>query len=247
MAKKKLLFIMVPVFTLCAIVVLRMILFSSIFAGERSHDFGFIEVTPPDTILTHTFTLTNQSGRDLLLVDVVSDCGCTTTGAYQEWIPQGEDLVLPVQLKLRQSQLRRSTVRLVFDDGTVEILTLSAHGQIKEPLRISSYPIVVKKNGVVSLATIGMEQFNNTEPPVPTFTCPNEVTLHTQQWKQTGKYDARQKIPAQWSMQLSFTTGQELGVGNELVVSVGDHILRVPFVSKAKPPIELPFTEIQFH
>jgi hypothetical protein len=247
MAKKKLLFISVPVFTLFVVVVLRMILFSSVFSGERSHDFGFVEVTPPDTILTHTFTLTNQSSRDLLLVDVVPDCGCTTTGAYQDWVLQGEDLVLPVQLKLRQSQLRRSTIRLVFDDGTVEVLRLSAHGQIKDPLRISTYPIVVKKDGVASLATIGMEQFDNIKPPVPTFTCPNEVMIHTQQWTQTSKYNARQKIPAKWSMQLSFTTDKELGVGKELVIAVGDYMLRVPFVSKAKPPIELPYTEFPLH
>ncbi len=40
--------------------------------GKKSHDFGLIEVALPRTVVDHTFTLTNNSGRDLTLVDVGS-------------------------------------------------------------------------------------------------------------------------------------------------------------------------------
>ncbi len=244
MSKKKPILVMLAVLVVGFIVVAKLMWFSSVLVGEKSHNFGFIEVMPPKTVLNHTFTLTNISGRDLVLVDVVPDCGCTTAEAYQELILDGEELVLPVQLKLRQSQMRKSTIRLVFEDGTVEVLTLSATGRLKDSLRISSYPIVIKPSGGVSLATIGFEQFDDSKPPLPNFTLPGGVKVKTERWNLKSKYNDRQKIPANWSMQLSFTTETELGVDNELVVSVGEHELRVPLVSKAKPPIELPYTDM---
>ncbi|MBC8202311.1 MAG: DUF1573 domain-containing protein [Planctomycetes bacterium] len=242
MAKKKPIIILSAV-VLVSIVLVRAIWFTSVLVGEKTHDFGFIEVTPPKTVVNHTFTLTNKSGRDLVLVDVVPDCGCTTTEAYQELVLDGEELVLPVQLKLRQSQLRKSSIRLVFEDGTIEILTLSAVGRLKDSLRISTYPIVIKPNGHDSMATIGLEQFDNSKPPLPEFTLPDGVTISTQRWKIKNKYDARQQTPANWSMQLSFATEKEIEDASELVVTVGDHTLRVPIVSEAKAPIELPYTE----
>ena len=244
MAKKKPIFIIIAVLIVVFIVVARMMWFSSFLVGEKSHDFGFVEVMPPKTVVAHTFTLTNKSGRDLILVDVVSDCGCTTTEAYQELIPDGDVLILPVQLKLKESQVRRSTIRLIFEGGGIEVLTLHAIGRFKDPLRVSSYPIVVKPSGGVSLATIGFEQFDNNKPPSPKFELPAGVTINSEQWKLKSKYNARQKVPANWSMQLEFTTEKELGVGNELVVTVGDYILRIPLVSKGKPPIVLPYSKI---
>jgi hypothetical protein len=246
MAKKKLIFIL-GAGVLVLVVLVKLIWFSSVLVGKKSHDFGLIEVTLPRTVVDHTFTLTNNSGRDLTLVDVVPDCGCTTTEAYQELIANGETLILPVQLKLKQSQVRRSVIRLVFEDGTVEVLTLRAVGRLKDPLRVSPLPIVVKKDGETSLALLGIEQFDEHTPSIPTFALPAGVELQSQKWKLKSKYKAHEQIPANWSMQLALTTERELVEGDEIIITVNDYVLHAPLVNNAKPPEELPFTKMPVH
>ena len=65
MLKKKPILVMLAVLVVGFIVVAKLMWFSSVLVGEKSHNFGFIEVMPPKTVLNHTFTLTNISGRGL--------------------------------------------------------------------------------------------------------------------------------------------------------------------------------------
>jgi hypothetical protein len=245
MANKKMRFIIIGTCgAIVLIFVLKNFLFSSAFAGEKFYDFGFVDVIPPKTVVEHTFSLTNTSGRDLVLVDVVPDCGCMTTEAYQELIKDGDEFMLPVQLKLRQSQMRRSTIRLVFEDGTIEILTLRAEGRLKDPLRVSPFPIVVKKEGQVSLAMLGIEQFDESQPPVPEFTIPNWLTLSNVKWKLKSKYKPREKIPANWAMQLEFSKHGSFVEGKDLTITVGKKVLSVPIVDYVDAPEDIPFSKI---
>jgi hypothetical protein len=152
--------------------------------------------------------------------------------------------MLPVQLKLRQSQMRRSTIRLVFEDGTIEILTLRAEGRLKDPLRVSPFPIVVKKEGQVSLAMLGIEQFYESQPPVPEFAIPNWLTLSNAKWKLKSKYKPREKIPANWAMQLEFSKHGSFVEGEDLTITVGKKVLSVPIVDYVDAPEDIPFSKI---
>ncbi len=242
MAKKKLVFILSAV-VLVLIVLIKAIWFSSALVGDKSHDFGFIEVIPPKTTVDHTFTLTNKSGHDLILVDVVPDCGCTTTEAYQELIADGEELILPVQLKLRQSKLRKSTIRLVFEDGTIEVLTLRAVGRLKDSLRVSPSQIVLKE-GEVPRGLLGIEQFDDTKPPTPIFTTPPGVVVHAQKWTLKSKRKPMEEIPANWSLQFELKTDAPIVEGAEITVQVGTNETHILLTNQAPDPKEVPFSKL---
>ncbi len=230
-----------------AILLVKVIWFGSPLSGQKTHDFGIIEVERPTSMVEHTFVLTNQSGEDLVLVDVIPDCGCATTQAYQSVIPKGEDLILPVQFKLRQSQLRRSTIRLVFENGKVEIISLQAEGRMKQPLRISPVRIVLTPEGGEVFATLGMERFDDTRPPKPEFKLPEGMRLKSEKWKQKSKNKSWEKIPANWSMRLELKTDLQLPEDSQFVIVVNGNELIVPLSSKAIPPEEVPITRTPVH
>ncbi|MDP7008885.1 MAG: DUF1573 domain-containing protein [Phycisphaerales bacterium] len=237
-------FLIVPaVLLILATLVVKVVWFNSVFLGEKVHDFGFIEVTPPKTVVKHTFRLTNNSGRELVLVDVVPDCGCTTAEAYQEVVAPGEEFVLPVEFKLRQSQLRKSTIRLVFEDGTIEVLSLRGVGKLKDSLRVAPTPIVLLE-GEPSRALLGIEQFDDARPQTPKFQLPEGVNIKTKQWKLKSKRKPREEVPANWSMQLELTTEHPITDGTVLEIRVGEASVRVPLTNEAVIPEEVPFSAI---
>lgn len=227
-SQKKSLFIIIAVICVVFLIVVKMVWFNSVLVGEKTHDFGFVEVTPPHTALNHIFVLKNESGRDLYLLDVVPDCGCTTTEAFQDVILAGEEFILSVQLKLRQSQLRKSTLRLVFDDGTVEFLVLKAEGRVVHPLRISSSPIYLKETGATARAIIETEQFDHERPQTPLFTVPEGVVIKSTRWKLKSKLKPRSKIPAIWTMEIELESDREMTSGDELKIIVGEEKMHVP-------------------
>ena len=212
--------------------------------GVKSHDFGVVEVTSPKTTVEHTFILTNTSGEELVLVDVIPDCGCATTEVYQDVIPDGEALILPIQFKLRQSQIRRSTIRLVFANGAVEFLTLQAEGRMKQPLRISPSPIVVKNTGEVGLAILGIERFDESIPPIPEFTTPDGVDVKWTKWRLRNKFNPREKVPANWSMQLELTRDGELPENSDMTIRVDGETVHVTLVDNVTSLEDVPFSRI---
>ena len=229
--QKKRICITTAVFCVLALIVVKLVWFNSYLTGDKTHDFGFVEVVPPNTTLDHTFVLTNTSGKELFVKDVVPDCGCTTMSAFQESIPIGEEFILDVQLKLRQSQIRKSSFRIIFDDGSIEVLTLFAEGRVKEPLRISSSPIIVKANGEIARAILGTEQFDEEVPPEVKLVAPKGMTVTAAKWKLKSKRKASAKIPAIWTTQLTLTSDNELEAGSELQITVGSHHMHVALTS----------------
>ena len=222
----------------------RFVFWGSTLEGEKSHDFGLVEVTRPTTALEHTFVLTNRSGKELVLVDVIPDCGCTTTEAYQEVIGNGEALILPVRFTLRQSQIRKSTIRLVFENGSIELLRLQAEGRMKQPLRISPVPINLTPEGESVFGILGMEWFEEGEPPMPKFTVPDVVTLQHETWKLKSKMKAWEKIPANWSMKFELATDHTLPDGSEIKIVVKGNELVAPLLSEVLPQGATPFSRI---
>jgi len=46
-SQKKSLFIIIAVICVVFLIVVKMVWFNSVLVGEKTHDFGFVEVTPP--------------------------------------------------------------------------------------------------------------------------------------------------------------------------------------------------------
>jgi hypothetical protein len=199
------------------------ILFSSPLKGEKAFDFGVVPIDRPDTILEHTFLLTNVTDHSLRLVDATPTCGCTTTDWPDEPVPPNGQFVVPVHLKLKQSRFRGSRIRLEFETGEVVVLEISGTGRFKQPLQ-SLPPAIRIVNGYEkgTRALLTLEWFKVSTPPMPTFITPENVRVVPQQWVLSKEGNYRGGIPDKWTLQMLVFLDSDLIIGSDLLVEMED-------------------------
>ena len=66
-------------------------------SGERSHDFGPVEV-PGVVQLKHTYVLTNRSRSPISIAAIRPGCGCTTVDFPKGDIAPGASFKIPIVL-----------------------------------------------------------------------------------------------------------------------------------------------------
>lgn len=222
-------FILVPIF------------FSSPLKGEKTFDFGVVPIERPDTILEHTFLLTNVTDHSLRLVDATPTCGCTTTDWPDEPVLPNGEFVVPVHLKLKQSRFRGSRIRLEFETGEVVVLKISGTGRFKQPLQ-SLPPTIPIVNGYEkgTRALLTLEWFKVSTPPMPTFNPPENVRIVPQQWVLSKEGSYREGIPDKWTLQMVVFLDSDLIIGSDLRVKMeGAPSFYVPLVQVDS--VEKPF------
>ncbi len=198
--------------------------------GEKSFDFGVVPIERPHAILEHTFLLTNKSGHTLELKSAVPSCGCTTTDWPEEPVLDGEQLAVPVHLKLQRSRYRSSKVRLVFKTGEVVILHIEGAGRFAQ--RIQSLPPILKlvdggTEGTLSI--LSLEWYEPSRPPLPKMNSPEQVTVEVDSWVLGKAGDPHTLTPDVWTLRLQSSLAGELEVGSELVVEMDESkTLRIP-------------------
>lgn len=211
------------VFLVLAAVVLVSYLFSSPLNGEKSFDFGVVPVERPDTVVEHTYRLTNATNHELLLVDATPTCGCTTSDWPDEPVQPGGDFIVPVHLKLERSQYRESRIRLEFETGEVAFLEISGTGRFIQPMETfpPKIPIVNGyEKGTRVLLTL--EWFKVSTPPMPTFTTPEHVRVVPDRWVLSKEGSYRLGIPDKWTLQMRVFLDSDLVIGSDLLVELKD-------------------------
>ncbi|MDP7004603.1 MAG: DUF1573 domain-containing protein [Phycisphaerales bacterium] len=178
------------------------VIFGSPFEGNLSHNFGIVYIERPWSTLEHTFRLTNKTNHTLQLVKATPTCGCTTTDWPKEPVPSGEDLVIPVHLKLRRSQLRRSEIRLEFKTGEVVVLHVEGKGRFKQPLVLTPNPIVI--NDRRNRAVLKLDWYEDGVPPEVRFKHPPEIKLESSNWRRGKGANAHYGTPNEWTRVLEF-------------------------------------------
>jgi hypothetical protein len=152
------------------------------FTGPRSHDFGIVEIYPPETVVEHVFALANEGDASLRVVEAAPNCGCTTARVPLEPIAPGETLEIPVSLRLRHSRSRDATVRIAFDDGAHVVLRVRAIGRMAQPMYVRPLPLsVVSQRSAEGM--LGIEWFAEGDPPPPTFDVPEGITIAAGPWR----------------------------------------------------------------
>ena len=101
-----------------------------IIADSLIWDFGSRSLDEYQVSMTHQFTLTNRSDRDIEIAGVSTTCGCTDASFQDSLIPPGESTKVSATLTLSSSGRREAQVVVAFKDDTIDPirLTLSAHG-----------------------------------------------------------------------------------------------------------------------
>jgi hypothetical protein len=226
MSKRTIHLLLLTVVTIiCLGVVLVLLLTAGIFRsplqGEKSFDFGIVQIQRPYTVLEHTFRLTNETDHTLKLADAVPTCGCTTTDWPEEPVGVGEELVVPVHLKLQRSQHRSSKVRLTFESGEVVVLFIEGTGRFKQPLRC--FPPTIKvldgnKEGTRNMLLL--EWYQLSTPKLPTFGTPKNIRVEPLNWVISRRGDKKLGTPDEWSVQLYTFLDGELAEGDSLIIKM---------------------------
>jgi len=202
-------------------VVLLSYLFSSPLKGEKSFDFGVVPIERPETVVEHTFRLTNSTDHALQLVDATPTCGCTTSDWPDEPVEPGGEFVAPVHLKLERSQFRGSRIRLEFATGEVVFLEISGTGRFIQPMETfpPKIPIV---NGYEkgTRALLTLEWFKVSTPPMPTFTTPEHVRVVPDCWVLSKEGNYSRGIPDKWTLQMRVFLDSDLIIGSDLLVEM---------------------------
>ena len=176
-------------------------IFGSSFSGETSHDFGLTEIQEGGMVAMHVFRLKNESDQELMLVKAVPTCGCTTTGWPDGPILPGKLLELPVHLSLERSELKKSKIKLLFDNGEVVILNVQAEGRFSQPMTLAPLPIQLipdDKEGTWAILTL--ERFEGAPPDMPVVQLPKGLTIKFDSWERTRTGDTNKGTPDKWKL-----------------------------------------------
>jgi hypothetical protein len=189
------------------------------FTGPRSHDFGIVDIHPPETVVEHVFTLMNEGDESLRVVEAAPNCGCTAARVPLEPIAPGETLEIPVTLRLRHSRSRDATVRIAFDDGAHVVLHVRAIGRMAQPMYVRPLPLSVVSQRSAE-AVLGIEWFADTNPPSPTFDVPDGVTIAAGPWRIERAARPLEDIPRIMGATLTITATSTPQQGTAFTVHV---------------------------
>ena len=207
-------------------------------SGTLHHSFGVVKIERPATVLTHTFRLVNKTDHELQLTNAVPSCGCTTTQWPKEPVAIGEELVVPVNLTLRRSQLRSSNVRLEFATGEVAVLRIDGVGRFSQPLSIlPPTPILYVHSMQGTRAMLSLEWSGEGNPTKPSITVPEGLQIEFDDWVLSKEEDTHKGIPELWTIRMRLMLATETLETQEFVIRMRDTPeLVVSFTIDKDPP-----------
>lgn len=101
-------------------------------AGDRSHDFGTVEVPFEGVSLQHTFNLRNKTNGTLTVRSAKPSCGCVKLTYLPDTLEPGQEITVNTTLSFKSATAKDETITLDFGDDGRAILSLSAVGVRKK-------------------------------------------------------------------------------------------------------------------
>mgnify|MGYP001352251340 CR=1 FL=1 len=236
MSKKKTHVLLIISICVVIIAVFGWFVFAFVFGGPLSgikhHSFGVVPIERPSSTLTHTFRLVNTTDHELRLTDAVPSCGCTTSDWPKEPVGAGEVLAIPVNLRLRRSQLRSSKVRLVFETGEIVVLRIDGIGRFTQPLHMAPYvPVLYPTAMQGTRAVLSLEWSDDSvHPTKPVIETPDGLRVEFDDWILSKEEDSNKGIPEVWTIRMRLFVDAETIDPLEFTVKMKDTPeLVVPF------------------
>ena len=232
MSKRTIHIVLVSVVALLIVgfILLLLTMFTSPLRGEKSFDFGIVPIERPNAVLEHTFHLINTTDHTLQLADAIPTCGCTTTDWPDTPILVGEELLIPVHLKLQRSRYRSSNVRLEFETGEIVVLSIEGTGRFIQPLQcLPPSPSLVDGNNEGTRCILNLEWFEDCAPTQPTIVLPDNVRVDVDAWTLSKKGDIHRGTPDNWTIRLHLMLDGALADSNAMKIEMeGSPDLIVP-------------------
>ncbi|MBC8200425.1 MAG: DUF1573 domain-containing protein [Planctomycetes bacterium] len=225
MSKKKIHIAIVGVISVCLLAIgawfIVTVVFSGPLTGNMRHDFGVVQIDRPKTVLTHTYRLQNTTDHALQLTNAVPSCGCTTTDWPKEPVGVGEELVVPVNLTLRRSQLRTSSVRLEFATGEVVVLRIQGIGRFTQPMSIMPPEPILYSNAMQGTrAILSLEWSGKEKPEKPTLKVPEGLHIEFDDWILSKEAEANIGIPELWTIRMRLMLREDVEGSQEFSINM---------------------------
>lgn len=198
--------------------------------GESRFDFGVVMMDGPEKTVSHTFELVNNTDENVMVLDIISSCKCTSSSMNDPLIRVGETLVITAEVKLDQSGLRESGITLVFNGNRIQQLNIKAVGKRTNPLSYIGAHIELLV-GLPKILAIHCDMYSQTQEPPPLMTKVTKgVTATFKRWKIIGFYNEKWQNPAIWEAELVLTRNEmDLPEDRAVQVSIdGEKWLTVP-------------------
>ncbi len=106
----------------------------SVDASATTHDFGTRYLDLGQILLTHTFSLVNDTDASLQVVDMKKTCGCVQAELAETTLAPGASTTLRTGVELASTGPLQQSVSLIFSDGSAKRYTLTAFGAMKQEL-----------------------------------------------------------------------------------------------------------------
>ena len=201
--------------------------------GVTEHDFGTVEYEQSPHVLEHVFVLTNTSSSSLQVMKFSSTCGCAQATGARMVVEPGEDLLIPVTLRLSRSGDKDGRVTVHFYEGGSVDLTVRARAKPRETLRVNYERIRLRSPSGRNTLRVGIE--SDTKPDPPTLTFSDGLKAEFLGWEKVGTADPNAGQVPQWAGHISLQALPEMGIGEDVRIEVGGERVDVVVNSPRNP------------
>ena len=168
-------------------------------SGQRSHDFGLVEV-PGVVQLKHTYLLTNRNRSPISIAAIRPGCGCTTVDFPKDAIAPGASFEIPIVMNLTAAGEKKTKLTMLLD-GFEEPVRLFVRAVGLKPWSAEAVdPFFVPDAGMPSFFAVHVaRQGGEAEvPPVPEVRGPDVLGLEFDRWETLYLADADEHSPSRW-------------------------------------------------
>ena len=168
-------------------------------SGERSHDFGAVEV-PGVVQLKHTYVLTNRSKASISIAAIRPGCGCTTVDFPKMPIAPGDSFEIPIVLNLTAAGEKKTKLTMLLN-GIEEPVRLFVRAVGLKPWSAEAVdPFFVPDPGMASFFAVHIaRQGGDAEvPSIPEIRGPEVLGLQFDRWETLYLADAEENAPSRW-------------------------------------------------
>jgi hypothetical protein len=193
-----------------------------VLSGRSDFDFGRIPFVRPKTEVSHTFSLTNDTGKRLSVVKSSASCGCTRPSVSKDVIEPGECLDVVVALSFVEPSQRRESAWLVFDDGSIHRLQIAGAAVASSRSWAAQQAVPLDSTGQEDVLLSLSDQTGTVVPAEPSVHLPENVSASFGGWNEIYGADRTIGRPARWHGTLTLKSYQNIPFRSKAKITFSD-------------------------
>jgi hypothetical protein len=186
------------VFTGAAFGVYWLVLGRPVLAGDRSRDFGTVELDGRPARLEHTFVLTNRTRRQIEIEEIRSTCGCAVADLSTRSLEPGDAVEVVTALTLEKEGRKAARIYLTYGGGDRDVLRLEGAARNRQRLTAAPGPATLEPGGRLERLIFYLDYDTNDPPAAPRIAAPDGLRAEFTGWTQMTRLRKARGLPARW-------------------------------------------------